>query len=252
MNLRTILFSGVGLLSIGIIGNIALFLFGTSPLHSTWEEHYETYDSSLVDHVKIDADVASISIHPHEQDDILVGYEGSIMNIQQTEYYLSTQLEDNTLHITHKHKPSVQLFGFFNADYDIDVFLPDVLFESISITSSVADIQLDNVQAEDWSIATEVGNVHASMITNTIDAKSEVGNFEFYLPDLNDDLSIQTEVGNVNVIFNELSGAIQPSISTTIGLTQINDLEDVASESQAPQLNLRSEVGNISVSVDNN
>lgn len=133
-----------------------------------------------------------------------------------------------------------------------DVFLPDVLFESISITSSVADIQLDNVQAEYWYIATEVGNVHASMITNTIDAKSEVGNFEFYLPDLNEDLSIQTEVGNVNVTFIELSSAIQPSISTTIGLTQINDLEDVASESHAPQLNLRSEVGNISVSVDNN
>ncbi|EZH65829.1 hypothetical protein DH09_13415 [Bacillaceae bacterium JMAK1] len=252
MNLRTVLFSGIGLLSTGIVGNIALFFFGTSPFHSTWEEHYEAYDPSLIDHVNIDADVASISIHSHDQDDILVGYEGNVMNIQQTEYDLSTHMDENTLYITHKHKPSVQLFGFFNADYDIDVYLPDILFESVSITSSVADIQLHAVQAEHWSIATEVGNVNASMIANTIDAKSEVGNFEFHLSDLNEDLTIQTEVGNINVIFDELSGAIQSSVSTTVGLTQINDLEDVASESNAPQLELRSEVGNISVSINNN
>ncbi|WP_078393852.1 hypothetical protein [Shouchella patagoniensis] len=72
-------------------------------------------------------------------------------------------------------------------------------------------------------------------------------NITLDLETIHTDISAQSEVGDIQVMFMELPDELKYTVETEVGRRQYDVLKNIPQSEQAPTLSLKTEVGSISV-----
>ncbi|GAK13293.1 DUF4097 family beta strand repeat-containing protein [Geomicrobium sp. JCM 19039] len=247
IRIKPIVITASSMILISIIGNVGQYIAGTSPFQFEDMDQSYTYATEDIDRLHIQADVGSIQISPHDDDEILVALEGSQMRMQRNHVELQHRLNDATLEVVMDREPRVQLFSIFPERHTLNVYVPDVDLELVTVSTSVANIEAQNVSSQAWRFYSDVGSIQGTNLNSQIEAETEVGAIRLDMDELVNDVTVRSSVGSITVAVKELPDMIQSHVQTTVGVVDTEAITHIEPSGDAPKLDLQTEVGSITV-----
>lgn len=267
---------------IGLIGMFIwrqeLFSFGIQ--QSIMET--SSYEATEIDEFNITMDVVDFKIKKSTDQKIHVLLEGKASEKMKNKLNYDVHQEDNTLFITLNQRKQFgfdfTIFPFMNwDDLHVVVQVPEKNFDYLRLDTNVADIDLQDGNFSNMDITSDVGNIKmVNMTTDMVSVEANVGDIEvikgiggwnltsdvgessLHLTKWNDDITMESDVGDIELEIDQMPSAYTIDLSSNIGDIDISELEQHQSRNddknvyvevgiEGPIANLTSDVGDIEV-----
>lgn len=238
--------SGVVGLLIVVIG--ILVMTNTAPFNQMDVIEEERFSSSEINAVNVIGNVGNIKVESHQGDDIVAFVSGQTSSLFGEEFRFDTGESGGVLTIRGEQKDRAFLFSFLpSSSYAVSILIPEMTMEELNIESSVADISVLDIDAQEITLKSEVGNVEVEATPARIEVETEVGNIDMKTVTINESLKLLSEVGNINLTVEELPDQLDYSVRTSVGRTSIEPLEQRMQLEGGPVIDLETEVGDVHV-----
>ncbi|MFB1049705.1 DUF4097 family beta strand repeat-containing protein [Paraliobacillus sp. JSM ZJ581] len=269
----------------GLIGLIGVFIFRNEIFSFGNKEQLmdaTDFHSNTINQLDIDVDVVDFEIEKSSDDSIhvlLTGY----MNKQQKK-----KLDYQVYHENHKlfiklNQSNKWWFNFSilpfqnNRQLRLVLQLPDKHFEKLSldsnvadisvnygdfstvnITSDVGDVEMENTKTSQADVETNVGDIHISDGVGRYDILSDVGEISLELMKWEDDVVIESDIGDVEVAIQQMPKAFRMDLTSDIGSVYTSGIRQDRGENNdgdvylevgtdGPLMDVRSDIGEIEV-----
>lgn len=234
--------------------SLLLFILGASGL--VWlfsKQEFFTFSMQKVDEqrtidqvvkrLELTTDTADVSITASNLSSPSVRLVGEVSQRQKERLqFLSEVTPDGTLRVEVREQLHVDLFFPGNGSLQLQVLLPEAIYEKISmetatgdiksqalqakkakIHSSTGDVELDGFTGDLLDVETDTGDMNLASIRSSVKIDSSTGEVnKLVLPELVNDVEIETDTGDVRVWV-----AKQPAAAT---LTLESDTGDVGAD----------------------
>ncbi|WP_407272473.1 DUF4097 family beta strand repeat-containing protein [Radiobacillus sp. PE A8.2] len=270
-------------LIIGIIGMITfgdnVFSFSARDKSSLDEEKQVSAEN--VDDIVISVGVAEVSIEPSDDENIHVHLHGDISEKMRERLTFKVEENNDSLEITVNAKEFFNfsfssLFSFNNGGLNLDVQLPEKLYTELNVSTDVGDISIDGISTEQFIASLDVGDLAVDDMTSkqteiesnvgdvnikdgvgAFDIETDTGEIGLAILEFREDISIQSDVGDVFVSLENEPENIVLDLQSDIGDIKVENLQgknnsiggDVYMEigTGGPTLEVRTDVGEITV-----
>lgn len=192
--------------------------------------------------LELSTDTADVLIGKSNQSAAIVRLVGEASDEEMERLKFSSDAgTDGTLRVHVREQPRFSLFFMGNGHLQVQVLLPDAVYEKISLDTATGDIRSEAIQAKQARVASSTGDIdlagfhgdHLSIQTDTGDMK---------LIDVDSALTVTSSTGNLNkLVLTELSRDVE--IRTDTGDVRISATHKPA----AASLELESDTGDIQV-----
>lgn len=254
-----------------ITGGITVVTVNSSQIKSQ-----KFFNVDEVDRIVIDVVDTDINVIPITDTEVGVDFYGSIRtNLTAGKPELVTDLEDGVLTISITY-PKTITFGLVNlAKLYLDVYVPDNFSKDIKVVSVSGNLDIrrfgidnfnfksisghlnaDLFSAKKLTVETSSGKINLNDVEGEINADTISGEITAVLKSFNNDLSVKTVSGDVNVslpgssVFNfklgSISGEIVNEFGSKITFANGSKLEGSVGEG-AFDINIRTTSGNIKI-----
>lgn len=146
--------------------------------------------------------------------------------------------------------PENEIINLFVSNSVGEVFLDSLSVEHIKIETDLANILLHNLKTKEMDLSTSVGKIAISNSSGRILAKSDVGDIQISSLKIKNDISVETEIGNIKVETKE--DDLEASIYSSSELGDIKifnrKTEDYILDRAKYIIRLKTDIGNIKVS----
>ncbi|WP_017187724.1 DUF4097 family beta strand repeat-containing protein [Alkalibacillus haloalkaliphilus] len=217
----------VGLV-IGFIGLIMSVLLSGATLVENYVGEFttvqdsKTFEAEVVDEVYIDVSVAEVNILPTDENEVKVSYDGRFSQVflQQTD--LQIELENNELHINFKADPVLFLPTLGGQHFELDLHLPEKIYDVLSIdssagitevegvvanevdvVSSAGKVTLEDIESEHTNIRSSAGMVEVKYLTGDLDIKTSAGSIVTTLEQIEQDINFDATAGTINLYVHQ-------------------------------------------------
>lgn len=232
---------------------------------SNWKDIYEGQQlEAEFNTINVKTDVFSIYVDESPDQEIHMEIKNADLNDLEKNFNIAiTQSSDKLdIEIKGKHKVNLdalnlnKLFGT-----DLHLKLPTQDYKEISLKSDVGTISYSKIATDELEVTNSVGQI----IMQDIEAgktkiKNEVGPIKINANQMNNDIDVATELGNIEILLNEAPQNMKLNLSTELGRVDSN--LDIVNESKSSrkitgekgsngsELKVRSSIGNISVNAN--
>ncbi|CAG9610798.1 DUF4097 family beta strand repeat-containing protein [Pseudoneobacillus rhizosphaerae] len=187
---------------------------------------YNVSDKAVVNNVdisrvKIDLSSSDVTVHSSDTDEITVEMNGKISKKLKKKLKLDVQEKSKTLKIGLAGEDQIKFnIGVLIVDTNVEVFLPQKIYDSIQIDTSSGDILIQDLKAKETifdtssgdiiarNMYTEVNRFHSSSgemelsnVTGDIQAESSSGDMIIDYVNANGNLDAKTSSGDVSVTY---------------------------------------------------
>ena len=177
-----------------------------------------TFDSSDIDSLSLDMDVMDVTVKTGN--DFSVSYTCDNKNLVPT-----IEVSGRTLNIVQHGDPNwFHLFSSHSSHSEITVTVPKTCsLKMLTADSSVGDVYLENIQADECSFDLSVGDIDISNSRlGNIDISSSTGDVDL-TDSVFENITVDTSVGDVDIdSANDLS-SYSFDLDTSVGDISIND-----------------------------
>jgi DUF4097 and DUF4098 domain-containing protein YvlB len=233
--MKKIMYIGLSLLIIGIVGVTFMFFIGVgtdakgAPIHIQ-----KQHDGTKIKNIEVISNLIDIEVYPSTNDQI----QASLTGIQEknVEKDLQMSIKDQTLEIKAIKK---QLKSFYiNFDFNaikhptkLKVLLPQKQYNLLALQTDNGNIHLKGYQGDTLKINTINGNINLQNTNAVMALKTNNGNIEIDSPTtFHGNNHIQTENGEIEIQTGHIPKPIQPNQKPLTG-----------------QLNIQTDNGNITL-----
>lgn len=268
-------------LVVGAIGTL-LFSDNVFSFHSE-EEVSETkqFDGVNIRSIVTNMDVGDINIKESENNNIRVNIHGKLSKVKADDLEFNVEEKADTLRITIDQKDSFKfslssLVNFNLGSIDLDIELPDKVFEKVEVATNVGDININEVRANELlitsdvgetivnqiavqqaSVKSNVGDIEISEATGAFDIETDTGEVELHMIEVTQDISIESDVGDIEVTFSQQPENLIVDLKSDVGNVHVEGLQGVKQDSGkafyaeigkgGPTLKVKTDVGEITV-----
>lgn len=209
---------------IGVVGT----LISVSASGGFSLETYAIRDQVVVskkDISKIDIDISSsdLTVNPTPEDEITVELTGKISKKLKKKLQLNVQENGDALKISLKGEDQIKFnVGVLIVDTNVEVFLPQKIYDSIKIHNSSGDINIQefkskntifetssgdiiatNLHSEEHRFHSSSGEMKLSNVTGNIEAESSSGDMIIQFENATGNLDAKTSSGDVSVEYRD-------------------------------------------------
>jgi lia operon protein LiaG len=187
---------------------------------------YNVHDQAVVNNVdisrvEIDLSSSDVTVNSSDSDEITVEMNGKISKKLKKKLKLDVQEKGQTLKIGLTGEDQIKFnIGVLIVDTNVEVFLPQKIYDSIQIDTSSGDILIQDLKAKETlfdtssgdiiarNLFTEVNRFHSSSgemelsnVTGDIQAESSSGDMIIDYVNANGNLDAKTSSGDVSVTY---------------------------------------------------
>ncbi|RPF53986.1 DUF4097 family beta strand repeat-containing protein [Aquisalibacillus elongatus] len=182
-------------------------------------EEQKTFESQEIDRVNIEANSSKLNILPTDGNEITVDYYGEKYVFSDSQFKVNQ--EGNQLNVDLRENQSFFWFNIGNR-MNLDVYLPEKIYDAIQIDLSAATVSIDNIQVRELGIDTSAGKVDLTSIDSEKSA-IDTSAGAVTINRITGDLDIDTSAGKVVVDLESLEQNI--NVDTSAGQVIINTVE---------------------------
>lgn len=184
--------------------------------HKIDEEKHENIDG--ITSIKIASSFIDIKVLQEKRDDIWIKYYGSMksnvvpkLETERNGSELNIKLTSNKNSYTIS-ESNVVLEVIIPVAYDkdlnissssADIFINDVVGTNLNIASSSGDVNLKNIQGKNTSITTSSGDMNLEKLESNVNLTSSSGDIELFINKSTEDVKIVTSSGDVSISFDK-------------------------------------------------
>ncbi|MCC3373592.1 DUF4097 family beta strand repeat-containing protein [Cohnella sp. REN36] len=197
------IYGALVLFVIGISGMIyTLTITGVNELHSVWSRQLDS--GQLIRSVKIHSPDADVFVKPAEQDAVTVDLQVSKGSRSQL-YRVEVSADGGQLKVDVKRKDPYKFnIGVLFYRERIEIRIPRKLYESIDITTKLADVKLNGIDGKRTDVRTETGDVR-------------ITGYE-----LTGDYAVETTKGDVSIRFESIPVSMQLDFKSAKGKGRVD------------------------------
>lgn len=237
--------SGVlGLILVIIAVLISTDAWSFEPTEAFEEAHFSASD---INSIHIFSNVGNVTVMPHQGEEIVASVSGHTRMFEE-ELEFETKESGAVLSIHAEQKDRAWLFSFLpKSSYAITVRIPETEMEELVIKSSVANLSVLDVEVEQMTLKSEVGDVELSGAPKLLEIETDVGNINAKVQSIYESMKLLSSVGDIMLTVAELPDQLEYTVHTSVGSTAIEPLESVIQTEAAPVLKMETSVGSIEV-----
>jgi lia operon protein LiaG len=251
--MKKVVFSMLLLFVIGVVGT----LVSVSASGGFSLETYAIRDQVVVskkDISKIDIDLSSsdLTVNPTTEDEITVELTGKISKKLKKKLQLDVQENGDALKIGLKGEDQIKFnVGVLIVDTNVEVFLPQKIYDSIKIDNSSGDINIQEFKSKNMIFETSSGDITAtnlhseehrfhsssgemklSNVTGNIKAESSSGDVIIQFENATGNLDAKTSSGDVSVEYRDEPKSLTIDFKASSGDGEVT-LDDVHFEERS-------------------
>lgn len=160
-------FLGLALIAIGILAIVSNY---NQPVISFFSSDTEeineskVLDGDKITSIDIQSSSPNVYLMPSEGDEITIDLKGKVSSKLKDSYTLDVSTDRNTLKVdvNRKNKTVWVFFGIITTDLSLDVYVPEKMYDTISINTSSGEISVDDFHAKDFDILASSGSISVS------------------------------------------------------------------------------------------
>lgn len=269
--------AAIALIMLGIGILCAFFVFDKSDITKLKGEPYQqekTIDSAEIHSIHAETDTFNMEVIRGNTENIHIRLEGNASKRYLNKIVLKAVPKGDTLFIESAYSNKF-VVGWSMINLKLIIELPERLWETVEIDSDTGNIVIEQLQAEAVNVKSDIGNLKASdyeikefiFKTNTgnvtlldgsgiLKGKTDIGNIRVETVQLRNDISLQSETGNVTINVDKQPESATIRIQKEIGnskidwdgFTEENDKKYSVSGligSGEITIDIKSEIGNI-------
>ncbi|MCH5320678.1 MAG: DUF4097 family beta strand repeat protein [Eubacterium sp.] len=172
----------------------------------------EKYDSSEIDRLIVNTTGGEITVKKSEDNNIRITAHGG------REKNFNVSSNDGAISIEY-FEQRINFLGNMRLP-DIDIYLPEKVFESIEITSNIGDITLEGEIDTNLKISCDVGDIKADSLYGSFDIHTDCGDIEIDNISIIKNSSADTNLGNIEI---EHTNDIRIDYKTSLGECDIKN-----------------------------
>jgi hypothetical protein len=253
MNIKRIIRIAFILIGISIAGNAVLFVMGESPFNLAKIDEKHFLSAQDIKDIEVSTSIGDVTVQPHNSDKIEVRLEGKIEEKNADNLHLSVTNENNNLKVDVKEKRTSHLFSIFSGDYHLIVKLPKKEFQLLQVNTDAASITLNEIKADHVELSTDMGDIFIKDVVAAVSAKSDVGDIEVHLQNIEKDITAKSDVGDITVKTKEQPKQLRTQMSNSIGeeIIKLPNMENGSIGNGGPLVFLKSDVGDVALMMYN-
>ncbi|GGM33179.1 hypothetical protein GCM10011351_19040 [Paraliobacillus quinghaiensis] len=264
-----------------VIGLMGIFtfrdrIFTIGAQENVTEE--QIFNSKDINQIDIEVDVAEVVVEESQDSDIRIFLKGNVSKRMKENIDLDVQKNSNQLEIDLEREKR-RWFSFLPFDnhgsLQLTIQLPEKRFEQLGIESNVGEVSVNSGEFTDVIVTTDVGEVllqdvtsETATVTSNVgevtvlkavgswDIKVDVGEVDLQLKKLENQVTVQSDVGDVSVQIAEVPTDYTLDLSSDIGEVKLTGFDynngsgkEIYMEkgSAEPLLEVDSDIGDITV-----
>lgn len=180
--MKKLVYGLLTLLIIGVAGTIVSvsasggFSFDTYSLEDT-----EVVNGNNIDHIEVDISATDLKVIPTDDSDITVNLTGEISRKYENEIKLDVKEKGDSLKISIAGEDQIKFnIGVLIVDTNLEIRLPEKLYESIRISASSGDIEIADQKAKEITLETNSGSIFADDMVSENDFTMMASSGEIY------------------------------------------------------------------------
>ncbi|OIJ19218.1 hypothetical protein BKP45_13745 [Anaerobacillus alkalidiazotrophicus] len=236
-------------LSLIVIGLFALVITFNQPFFGLFSDkvvninEYEVIDGRNISNIDVSISSHPVLIKPTKNNDIRIEFEGKVSEKYKKKFTLEVKKNNDILQVGMKNKSPIRTGFNFRAtriNMQLNIYVPEKLYDSISISSSSGKVIATDLQAKNFDIRASSGkievinlfvekNLKLEASSGRIEAKDSVATF----------LAVTASSGTIslsNVITEKLA------VTSSSGRINLSDIEgDIIASSSSGEITIVNE-----------
>ncbi|MFS1514207.1 DUF4097 family beta strand repeat-containing protein [Chengkuizengella sp. SCS-71B] len=196
---------------------IILIIVGAAGAFVFIDDAFETVDifeekiasGNQYNNIEIDTSSVDVNVIPTEKGELIVTLSGEVSKRYEEVYDLILEERGDMLQIELKEKNIFFNVGFVINKVDLQVEIPQKLYDSVKVDVTSGDIEVAQLQANDLTLTTSSGNVTIEELNaNDVELAATSGNISAKNGVISSDILMETSSGNIdaeNIISNTLT-----------------------------------------------
>jgi lia operon protein LiaG len=222
--MKKLVYSMLFLFAVGVVGTLISVSASGGFSPETWSIHDEVQvKGAEISRIEVDLSGSDVALHPTDGDEIIVELNGKISKKHKEKVRLDVDDNGGTLKVGIKGLDQIFLnVGVLILDTNVEVFLPQKIYDSIHVNTSSGDITVQGFKAkktlleassgdllvrdfhsDQHMFQTSSGEMELSNVTGDIEAKSSSGDILIKYENTSGNLDAKTSSGDINVEFRE-------------------------------------------------
>jgi lia operon protein LiaG len=214
---------------VGVVGTLVSVSASGGFSLDTYNVHDKTVVNNVdISRVEIDLSSSDVTVNSSDSDEITVELNGKISKKLKKKLKLDVQEKGQTLKIGLTGEDQIIFnIGVLIVDTNVEVFIPQKIYDSIKIDTSSGDILIQDLKAKETifetssgdiiasNLYTEVNRFHSSSgemelsnVTGDIEAESSSGDMIIDYLNANGNLDAKTSSGDVNVTYQDVPNSL--------------------------------------------
>lgn len=211
--------------------------------------------------IEIDLSSSDLTVLPTTEKEITVELNGKISKKLKKKIKLDVKERDNTLKIELKDEDQIKFnIGVMIVDTNVEVYLPEKIYESLKIDLSSGDIEIENIKSKEFILEassgdiivrdleatinqfhTSSGEIKASNIIGNIAADTSSGDITIQNEEVTGDIKAEASSGNVTVEFEKEPSSLAIQFKANSGEGEVT-LDGVSYEEKSEN-EIRGKIG---------
>ncbi|MHC0039141.1 DUF4097 family beta strand repeat-containing protein [Pseudoneobacillus sp. C159] len=241
--MKKLVYSMLFLFVVGVVGTLVSVSASGGFSVKTWGIHDEVQVKSAdISRIEVDLSGSDVALHPTNGDEITVELNGKISKKHKKKVRLDVEESGNTLKVGIKGLDQIFLnVGVLILDTNVEVFLPQKIYDSIKINTSSGDITVQEFKAKEFILEassgdmlirdlhsdqhrfqTSSGEMELSNVSGDIEAKSSSGDIIIKYENTSGNLNAKTSSGDISIEFHEQPDSLAIDFKGSSGEGQIS------------------------------
>jgi lia operon protein LiaG len=211
-------------LIIGIAGNIALYSFGVSPFNMKLEDIDQSFTSAStnINNMEIDTSSEDIVLLESADDQFHFHLVGKTSNSKKYNYGHQITTDNQTLKFTLRDK-NIFHFGIMYNNFRLEVAIPKIKLNKITLDSSSGDIQLSEMESQSLAANSSSGDIHMDHYKGQLQAETSSGNI--VLSSINSPM-ITADSSSGDLKLSDFTGQLKLDTSSGDIILDANEIHD--------------------------
>lgn len=253
MNNRKWLRAGLILLTIGLTGNVLLFLLGISPFNLGSIDFRRTVESEHVTRIQISSSVGKVRIVPHLGSKIEVEMTGKAEKKWLSDYQLNVHEDNNQINIEAIERLRNRMFVINSGDYELLVKLPVRTYAYIGVSTLDASMDISDIKANELQLNSLSGRITTAQVEGKLHSETVFGDIQLRTSQIKSDLKATSNHGSVELITSYPQPGLRTQFHEGSGEKMVHiPLGDDKAAAGGPLVQLNTDTGSISIREEDN
>ncbi|MFD2445413.1 DUF4097 family beta strand repeat-containing protein [Bacillus sp. CGMCC 1.16607] len=208
--MKKIVYSMLFLFSVGVAGTlISVSASGGFSLDTYNVGDQVVVNNKNISDIEVELSSTDVTVHSTSDKEITVELNGKISKKLKKKLNLDVKEKGDTLKISLDGEDQIKFnIGVLIIDTNIDIYLPEKLYDSINVDISSGDIDLKELKAKEYSLETSSGDISAKDIDG-VQSNINATSGDIDLKNVKGDISIVSTSGDINIHNKEVFGNIE-------------------------------------------